>query len=576
MNRRREQSPGVVECTVFPAPGEPLFDRLRVFLESKFNHSFANVRIHRDATAASSARKLGARAYAVGDHLVFGNGEYNPETRRGLWLLAHELTHVIQQGGARRPTVVGLGHVDSPLEGEADAAADAVVFGLPVPRIAIERYAPMVIRRAVEKCPGSPVYETIAAFSQEVYLPANAAIEANYMADHAQHESAILLGSRFIPFTDIRLPRGAPNKRFGNILLEKLRGISQELQPDIIDFKERLFYEIKTEKHALENRAKVTYQLKHYYDLIEDIRRVYGGDVEPPWNQDLASWKPFPVLPLPGAVKLRFVCTAATDYSVWPSGLVLYDVREKKDEEEQRKRAIKTVGLLERDSDFSSLLPSQRKFKEAVADFNPYLPEFVIVAPLRLYQAWKQQLSDERFRRMYEVKLPPFLDTRTAIGAFHRIGWTMLGLTAAAYAALYGCLILVDVAAFDAGIGVAAAGGSSGAAGGEVISLTAYRAMLASKAAQSAAAAAGVLIVVGITGKANARQVDIQDISAVRVVPVEKFKPYKGRQAFSNNDDVPGDFLQTEDTVQGQFHVGTTVLYDWESYVVIARVSATY
>jgi hypothetical protein len=62
-------------------------------------------------------------------------------------------------------------------------------------------------------------------------------------------------------------------------------------------------------------------------------------------------------------------------------------VREKKDEEEQRKRAIKTVGLLERDSDFSSLLPSQRKFKEAVADFNPYLPEFVIVAPLRLYQA---------------------------------------------------------------------------------------------------------------------------------------------------------------------------------------------
>ncbi|MGD0758928.1 MAG: hypothetical protein ABR921_08490 [Candidatus Sulfotelmatobacter sp.] len=91
-------------------------------------------------------------------------------------------------------------------------------------------------------------------------------------------------------------------------------------------------------------------------------------------------------------------------------------MREKKDEEEQRKRAIKTVGLLERDSDFSSLLPSQRKFKEAVADFNPYLPEFVIVAPLRLYQAWKQQLSDERFRRMYE---------ETVQGQFH-VGTTVL------------------------------------------------------------------------------------------------------------------------------------------------------
>jgi Domain of unknown function (DUF4157) len=65
--------------------------------------NFSDVRIHTDSRAADSARAVGARAYTVGNHVVFGAGRYTPRTREGMLLLAHELTHVQQQavGGSQ-------------------------------------------------------------------------------------------------------------------------------------------------------------------------------------------------------------------------------------------------------------------------------------------------------------------------------------------------------------------------------------------------------------------------------------------------------------------------------------------
>jgi hypothetical protein len=60
-------------------------------------HDFSRVRVHADATAAESARAVNARAYTVGHDLVFGAGQYAPETSEGRRLVAHELTHVVQQ-----------------------------------------------------------------------------------------------------------------------------------------------------------------------------------------------------------------------------------------------------------------------------------------------------------------------------------------------------------------------------------------------------------------------------------------------------------------------------------------------
>jgi len=101
------------------------------------------------------------------------------------------------------------------------------------------------------------------------------------------------------------------------------------MRPDIIDFEERVFYEIKTETSANISPVKVKDQLADYYRKAEAIRLQYGAGSEPTWTNLHASWKPPHALPLPGDVKNKFVCTAATDYSKWPSGLILYDVREK-------------------------------------------------------------------------------------------------------------------------------------------------------------------------------------------------------------------------------------------------------
>ena len=79
--------------------GEPLPDHLRAFLEPRFGRSFADVRVHTGPDAAGLAREANARAFTVDRHIVFGDGEYRPNVQQGQRLIAHELTHVLQQQG---------------------------------------------------------------------------------------------------------------------------------------------------------------------------------------------------------------------------------------------------------------------------------------------------------------------------------------------------------------------------------------------------------------------------------------------------------------------------------------------
>jgi hypothetical protein len=85
--------------TALRGGGQPLSDTHRSFFESRFGYDFSGVRIHNDAGAAQSAGELGARAYTVGQDVVFGAGEFQPGTPSGMHLMAHELTHVVQQQG---------------------------------------------------------------------------------------------------------------------------------------------------------------------------------------------------------------------------------------------------------------------------------------------------------------------------------------------------------------------------------------------------------------------------------------------------------------------------------------------
>lgn len=89
--------------------GQPLPKSVREFFEPRFGHDFRQVRVHTDAKAAESARAVNALAYTVGQNVVFGAGRYAPDTRAGRRLLAHELTHVLQQGTVNRPSSIVIG-----------------------------------------------------------------------------------------------------------------------------------------------------------------------------------------------------------------------------------------------------------------------------------------------------------------------------------------------------------------------------------------------------------------------------------------------------------------------------------
>src|ERR1700752_1841622 len=82
--------------------GQPLPDALQRRMERSFGADFSGVRVHADSESDSLNRSLRARAFTTGQDLFFRGGEYNPDSRRGQELIAHELTHVVQQNGGER------------------------------------------------------------------------------------------------------------------------------------------------------------------------------------------------------------------------------------------------------------------------------------------------------------------------------------------------------------------------------------------------------------------------------------------------------------------------------------------
>jgi peptidoglycan hydrolase-like protein with peptidoglycan-binding domain len=140
--------------------GQPLPGSMRAFMEPRFGYNFSKVRVHTGAYAAESAREINALAYTVGPDIVFATGQYAPGTASGRLLLAHELTHVIQQsklsgGGCtravqRRPedrelllTIGSSGYAVRSLQERLVAAGAALivdgVFG-PLTRAAVQAF----------------------------------------------------------------------------------------------------------------------------------------------------------------------------------------------------------------------------------------------------------------------------------------------------------------------------------------------------------------------------------------------------------------------------------------------------
>ena len=125
---------------VLRSPGRPLDSGLRGLMEPRLGHDFRSVRIHTDSRAAASARAVDAQAYTLGRDIVFAEGRYAPGSIEGQRLLAHELSHIVQQSrpGAeiaiRRQPAPGLrGRTSTPSHGrvlfvQVDRTANTISF----------------------------------------------------------------------------------------------------------------------------------------------------------------------------------------------------------------------------------------------------------------------------------------------------------------------------------------------------------------------------------------------------------------------------------------------------------------
>ncbi len=86
--------------------GQPIPEKTRSFFEPRFGRDFSNVRLHTGAVAAKSAQSINALAYTSGNNIVFNTGQYSPDSDSGKKLMAHELTHVVQQNGNIQPKLI--------------------------------------------------------------------------------------------------------------------------------------------------------------------------------------------------------------------------------------------------------------------------------------------------------------------------------------------------------------------------------------------------------------------------------------------------------------------------------------
>ena len=131
-----EQETSPVKDVVGSGGGAPLDKDTRGLMESRLGADFSDVRVHTDAKASESAQSVQAYAYTVGSDVVFQSGKYEPESDSGKRMLAHELTHVVQQrsgpvAGTPAPGGIQISHPSDRFEQAAETSADRVMSSAP-------------------------------------------------------------------------------------------------------------------------------------------------------------------------------------------------------------------------------------------------------------------------------------------------------------------------------------------------------------------------------------------------------------------------------------------------------------
>lgn len=149
-----ERSP--VLDVVNSSSGSPLAPDVQGEMQSRLGHDFGDVRVHTDSRASDSAKAVNAHAYTVGSNVVFQRDKYDPTSVEGKTMLAHELTHVVQQrsgpvDGTSAGGGIKLSDPGDRFEREASANADRVMSGPIVAPTAAAASGPAIQREEAEE-----------------------------------------------------------------------------------------------------------------------------------------------------------------------------------------------------------------------------------------------------------------------------------------------------------------------------------------------------------------------------------------------------------------------------------------
>jgi hypothetical protein len=173
--------------------GQPLDPSLRDPFSSHFHHDFTRIRVHTNQRAEQSAAAVQARAYTVGQDIVFGRGEYQPQTHSGRQLLAHELTHTIQQQHVATPSISKL-PIDSPTSPMERAAETGSQLANHAPQTsALVSRTPLL-----QRFPSSYAEAKAEVYKQIIY----AARKANQASIALLRKAASYLPESVRPFAD--------------------------------------------------------------------------------------------------------------------------------------------------------------------------------------------------------------------------------------------------------------------------------------------------------------------------------------------------------------------------------------
>jgi len=289
-------------------------------MESRFGRDFSGVRIHTDSDAAESATQINARAYTAGHDLVFARNQFSPAIPEGRKLLAHELTHVVQQGESQQPNaIIQRAPWGQCPDGERVPALDPFVYN------AAEFYAVFNYRTTFgDHCVltndmlGAGTYPKCSDDEQPI-------VDAIM---HGFHHGKTVKRRPVVPPGDVTQ---RPEE-------EKIHGGSQDVpatqQPDILDVTDRELYDVTTKGQRSVKSAKIH---SDYLPILEVItnRNWSAGTALPAFHR-----LTYPL----GNTK---ICFGATDFADWP-GVIQYetiqDPDQKPEEQKPKEKEPKETG----------------------------------------------------------------------------------------------------------------------------------------------------------------------------------------------------------------------------------------